>query len=774
MNQVEDNRHPLAPTALAVGTAQPLATPAPDALEIGTAAPNPTRRALSLSALWRYKWTMLIVTFLLAPIGVVGAWLSSKPEYESSAEIHVGSKMYHLVYETEESGQIPSYERYLRTQANIMRSPALLERLKDREDVRRTAWYNAEPSFMDKLLDRSSDPFDRLNESLRAEPVRGTEVLEVSMTTPNPRDAAVIVNALVAEYMSYISDQFTSDDKRLLDELQQDERTLKSSIAFSSDAAARARRLLGTSAPDTLVSQQRVRLDQVEGELHEMELELDILTRQRDALVAAQAATSQPAEVTPPTVAYHQDPEWRRLKDQLDTAQRRLEEVSEQFEAQHPMRKQAEMDAKFARNRLTERELVLDELPPSDPSQAGNATANGDNGLLPQNLNVVERRIQQMQMQREIKENSIARMREEYKSVFEAAETLRTESENVTALTERLDRVQQRQRELLEKGRVPPSVRPISAAAPASRPANAGKRIKLSLMAVCGALAAGLGAAYVRFALDPHVAEADDVHRNLHSPFLGYLPVVSSGAKFPYEVSAAQSEAIRVVRTALLHRLHAAGGNMVQITSADQGSGKSTVAILLARSLAQLGKRVLLVDGDVRRPTLERHFELQGHPGLLSMLKGATGTEAIVPLPEIPSLSVLPAGRTENTQDVELLANGKFSAMLQNWRDEYDFTIVDGPPLWGSADAGILSRQVDGTVLVVRGGHCRRSSLADGLAMFAACGGRMLGTVFVGMRASGTYYGQTYGYGYGYGYGADGAPHELETDARDVPTDGRA
>jgi len=726
---------------------------------------------LSLGALWRYKWTMLIVTALIAPLGIAAAWVSSRPEYEASAEIHVGSKMYHLVYETEESGQIPSYERYLRTQANIMRSPALLERLKDREDVRRTAWYNAEPSFMDKLLDRSTDPFDRLNESLQAEPVHGTEVLEVSMRTPNPRDAATIVNALVAEYMSYISDQFTADDKRLLDELQQDERTLKSSIAFSSEAAARARRLLGTSTPDTLVSQQRVRLDQEEGDLHEMELELDILTRQHDELLAAQqAATTQPAEAAPPTIVYQQDTEWRRLNDELDRAQHRLAEVSAQFRAQHPTRVKVEMEVKFAQERLAERERVLDELPPTDPALAANGAAGTDNGLLPQNVNVLERRMQQTQMQREIKESSIARMREEYKAVFEAAETLRVESENVTTLTDRLNRVQQRQRELLEKGRVPPSVRPISAATPASRPANAGKRIKLSLMAVCAAFAAGLGAAYVRFMLDPHVAEADDVHRNLHSPFLGYLPVVSSGSRFPFEVSAAQSEAIRVVRTALLHRLHASGGNMVQITSADQGSGKSTVAILLARSLAQLGKRVLLVDGDVRRPTLERHFSLQGRPGLLSMLKGATGAEAIVPLRAIPSLSVLPAGRTENNQDVELLANGNFSALLQQWHSEYDFTIVDGPPLWGSADAGILSRQVDGTVLVVRGGHCRRSSLADGLAMFAACGGRMLGTVFVGMRAGGTYYGQAYGYGYGYGAGCepDGGPRELETDVRSV------
>jgi Mrp family chromosome partitioning ATPase len=209
---------------------------------------------------------------------------------------------------------------------------------------------------------------------------------------------------------------------------------------------------------------------------------------------------------------------------------------------------------------------------------------------------------------------------------------------------------------------------------------------------------------------------------------------------------------------------------VVQLASAGPGSGKSTLAVLLARSLAQSGKRVLLVDADMHRPSLAQHFAIALSPGLLDLLArgqggagGAREGEAGAREGEagaspyhatsIPTLSVLPSGRSTRQADQELLVNGTFSTLLAQWRGRFDFILLDGPPLLQSADAAILSRHADGTILVVRQRHCRRMALVEALAVLSSAGGKLLGTVFVGSGHE-----QVYGYGYGYAPGQSYRP----------------
>ena len=386
-------------------------------------------------------------------------------------------------------------------------------------------------------------------------------------------------------------------------------------------------------------------------------------------------------------------------------------------------------------------------------------------------VTALELEVRRLEARHDLVQQTIERLSQEYAGDFEAAESLRTESTKIERLSARLDQVHQRQRELLEKGRVPPAIKVIATATPASDPDNGAKRMKMSLAALFGALALGLAAAYVRFLLDPNVMEPAEVQRTIQGPFLGYLPLLPGSGREAVTLNDAQMEAIRIVRTALLTRLHDAAGSVVQITSTSQGSGKSTVAILLARSLAQLGKRVLLIDADLRRPSLARHFELQPAVGLLDLLRtGQNGSGSGVHGTELPKLDVVPAGEARGRDDYEMLANGRFSALLDSWRSEYDITIVDGPPLWGTADAAILARRVDGTVMVVREGHCRRTTLTSGLMMFETAGGSLLGTIFVGSRRSDHY---AY-YSYGYGYGQSESAVSLQVDpVRDRLPEGR-
>ncbi|MBU0617822.1 MAG: CpsD/CapB family tyrosine-protein kinase [Planctomycetes bacterium] len=221
------------------------------------------------------------------------------------------------------------------------------------------------------------------------------------------------------------------------------------------------------------------------------------------------------------------------------------------------------------------------------------------------------------------------------------------------------------------------------------------------------------------------------------------------------------AEAARMVRTALLNRLSGACNHAVQVTSAGPGSGKSTVSILLARSLAQSGKSVLLVDADLRRPSLAKYFTIDASPGLINVLSQRETEARVIRATEIPQLSILTAGGMTRNEDVELLANGAFSSLLERWRKQFDLVLLDSSPLLSTADGAILSRQVDGTVLVVRERHCRRSALVEALATMSAAGGKLLGTVFVGSG-----HGGTYAYGYDYHYESVAQPLDVHEETR--------
>jgi capsular exopolysaccharide synthesis family protein len=204
-----------------------------------------------------------------------------------------------------------------------------------------------------------------------------------------------------------------------------------------------------------------------------------------------------------------------------------------------------------------------------------------------------------------------------------------------------------------------------------------------------------------------------------------------------------------MIRTALLERLGDRKGHTIQITSAGPGAGKTTLAMLLGRSLTRCGKRVLLIDADLRNPGLGALLGVRREPGLIGVLRARVpdGT-AIVGEPG--GLNILPAGAIAGSEDPELLANGVLARCIKRWRDNYDVILFDGAPLLPVADARILSRQVDSNVMVVREEHCHRGDVAEALANLQSAGGKLGGVVFFTRHSRSAYPGSYYAGFYGY------------------------
>ena len=227
------------------------------------------------------------------------------------------------------------------------------------------------------------------------------------------------------------------------------------------------------------------------------------------------------------------------------------------------------------------------------------------------------------------------------------------------------------------------------------------------------------------------------------------------------ELSFAASEAYKLLRTNLLFALPEQECRVIGVTSSIRGEGKSTTSVNLAYTLAQTGKRVLLIDGDMRLPTIAAKLELSGTPGLSNLMAGLnTERSCLRKSPYFDNWYILPSGDVP-PNPAELLGSERMHALLDRYRDIFDYILIDLPPVNIVVDALVVTKWTDGIVVVVRENHTSRRALETCMYQVEKLGTKMLGFVMTDANIGGssykTYggrYGKSYGYGYGYGYGS--------------------
>ena len=281
------------------------------------------------------------------------------------------------------------------------------------------------------------------------------------------------------------------------------------------------------------------------------------------------------------------------------------------------------------------------------------------------------------------------------------------------------------------------------------------RRIVYTAMGLFVGLSAGGGVAFLRAMRNQTIYTAKDMPQPIQAPFLGFIPLIRTrkppGRSLLDEVEQNRhllSESFRVLRTALLSRLDGRGSATVLVTSAMAGTGKSSFARALGTSMAQAGKRVLLIDADLQRMSLSEWFDLLDRPGFMDCLSGRSVKTQHIFQTETSGLSIMPAGtREERGAAFEEIANGAFKICMDQLTKKhgYDIVLLDGPPILPVADATILANQVDGAIMVEREHLSQRAGVAGAIARLTSVGAHLLGTVFVGSGGL-----DEYGYWHGY------------------------
>jgi capsular exopolysaccharide synthesis family protein len=299
--------------------------------------------------------------------------------------------------------------------------------------------------------------------------------------------------------------------------------------------------------------------------------------------------------------------------------------------------------------------------------------------------------------------------------------------------------------------------------------------------ALCAALVLGLGLgsgmAFVAGLLDARVRSLAEIREILDLRVLGVLPQLTPeqleadlapGLISHVTPRSLWAESCKSIRTSLDLVRRSLDARVLLVTSPQSGDGKSTAASNMAICLAHAGRKVLLIDADLRRPNQHSIHGLSQSPGLTHVLKDVLPSHRVVQRTPIDSLDVLAAG-PEVANPAELLASPRLASLVKELRQRYDMIIFDSSPLLAVTDASILASVVDGITLIVRVSATRRHDLERTVELLTTLGTPVLGTVVNGVSREQFGYGygyDGYGYGYGYGYGAPRtSPPEERTDS---------
>jgi polysaccharide biosynthesis transport protein len=303
------------------------------------------------------------------------------------------------------------------------------------------------------------------------------------------------------------------------------------------------------------------------------------------------------------------------------------------------------------------------------------------------------------------------------------------------------------------------NIRVVDAARVPDSPAspNIPRNIELSLL--LGTLG-GIGLAFVLEALDSTVRTPEQVEIVSGLPSLGIIPLsVSLNGARPFLAASLGSssmelitrkrpqsqiaESFRSLRTSiLLSGSFDSRPKVLLITSALPREGKSSTSVNLAIVLAQKGSRVLLVDADMRRPTLHKVLRVSRDIGLSSILDDKPSPEdAMLAAPDFPNLFILPAGLSPSNP-VELLDSERLRELIKQWRSQYDFVIIDSPPALSVTDAVVLSPEVDAVIMVVRSGQTTKDAVRRMRDTLYQVNARIMGIVMnaVDLRSPDLYY----------------------------------
>jgi polysaccharide biosynthesis transport protein len=687
---------------------------------------------ISAAGLWRIirdrKWTITTFTLVVVAIVLTASFLM-KPQYDAVARV--------VFHRENDSGVLgfkgvdtplledPQDLTAIDTQIGILESDALAMQ------VINDLHLDKNPNFAGRA--RQSGNEDRLvksfHNSLSISKVKGTRLLEIRFRNTDPRLAADIVNDLAKAHVDrYYRSQLeagTQMSEFLVNQLKE----LQAKVEESQQKLVDYQKENGISGLDEKQNIVTAKLDDLNREL--TAAEADRVRKEVDYRLARSGQAELIAKLESDNLI-------TRLRGQQAELEDQMAQASVQLGPAHP--KIAELS-----NQLFQVRQSID----AEVRRIGERityeykSAVGRERMLQHALEA------QKQAADELNANAI-----QYNMLKHEFETNRKLYEDLL----------QKQKEVAISASLKSSdISVVDPARPPKLPAEPKILLNFVLSLLCG-IFGGVLLAFGLAKMNEKISTLEQMLALSPLPSLGVLPLLKAKSKNgalpelkgvkgdwkPELVSFLQplslaAESYRAILTSILLSQPTPPG-VILVTSALPGEGKTTVSTNLAIVLARLRRRVLLVDADLRRPSIQRAMGLSTTTGLGALLrKSAAFDEAVVGCADVPNLFILPAGRINLPDDNELLVSG-FKHLTERWREKFDHIIIDTPPVLPMTDAVRMAVEADSVVLVIRSGQIAKDAFLRAQDLLLQVNARLTGFVLNGADLSSSDFQYYYGY----------------------------
>ncbi|WP_332658283.1 GumC family protein [Brevundimonas sp.] len=702
-------------------------------------APQIVAPGIDVSEYWHLavKHRLLIAGLLVAAtiVGVIITLLMT-PIYTASTTIQIDREAARIFNEGDVApSELAAGEEFFQTQYGLLKSRSLAQRVAEDLGLASSDAFlesmNVEPPAQSgdaagRSAARTSAVVSALQSNLSVGPVRGSRLVTVSFDSPDPQLAARVANAFATNF-------------------------IQANLDRKFESSAYARRFL-----EERIAQTKVNLENAERQLVAYAENQQIINVREPATASGESQSLASinlftlngalAEATAARVAAEE--KWRQARS---APARTQTEVLQNPAISALIQQRATLQ--------TDYEQKLGIYKPDWPEmvQLAAQIREIDQQIARQGADIVA----SIQNQYQAAANQERSLRAQVEGLKSQVLDLRDRSVQYNILQRELDTSRtlydgllQRYKEVgITGGVTSNNVSIVDAARPPGAPSSPRLLINLAIAAVIG-LGLAIIAVFIIEALDETLATPEDVENKLQVPVLGAVPLLEKGLTPQAaldDIRSGFSEAYYSLRTALQFSTPNGAPRSILVTSSRPAEGKSTTAFALAQNLARIGKRVLLVDGDLRNPSMHRLMGVDNDMGMSNLLSGSADLAKVAHATKTPNLWFIPCGPIP-PNPAELWGSDRLARFLEAGNAEYDHIVIDGPPILGFADAPILAASVEGTLFALQSRSTRRGQARGALKRLNIGPIKLLGVVLTKFNPSTRSF-DGYDYGYDYQYG---------------------
>ena len=686
-------------------------------------APAETEVKLHFLDYWRIiriRKTVILAVFLLVVLTTTLVTYMLPKFYQSYVRILVEKDVTDIdpFGGMKNSGGYDPY--FIQTQFELINSKEVLTKVIEAKDLNR-AWAAKYGREGQPLPTSETLVFLKRNIDLRQ--TRNTSLIEIRVSSEDKVEAAELANAIAMEYGKWRLANERERSKKGIDALTEEYEAQNTKLGKMQDVVdeMRAKMNIRGDIPDggyttTLEPETLRKIENLELDAKAMHGRLDTLYRKLRAM------TRTNLEKTLPTT--YPDSLLNDLLHNQASAEQNLVGLRRELTPENVDLQKAEALLVEIRRQINDRlDGVLDGL----ATQVAAAEAQ---------FKLAEKQLA------DASESDIKKARE-FGPYFKAKRLLETQKRMRDALAMKIT-----QENLDEK--IPRSavMQVVDKAEPGVRPVRPNIPLNIALGVIVGLLV-GVGLAFFIEYLDTSVKTIDDVERALQAPVLGVIPqnvgsLLAEGPESPH------AESYRVLRTNILFTRKDDNLKTITVVSGGAGEGKSTTLFNLATVFAQNGQRVLIVDSDLRRPSIHKFLHVTNAIGLTNYLLKQNKLEEVIQTTQLATLDFMPSGKLPSSS-MGVLNSVAMKEMVVELKRRYDFVFFDSPPIMGVSDAAILASEVDLALQVIQYRKYPQAMTIRAKQMVEKVGGNLIGVVLnnINMSQDENYY---YYSGYYYDY----------------------